>query len=495
MGAKGRGPCERMTRSRQIAVGGVALLSGQLVVALSQIIYSGFVSRSLPASAFGAFSVAISATGFAALLLTSGLAAFVVSRKDLSASHASWLWILSVLAGALGAVLLYSLAPLWAAAWGADESTPMTRVLSLQVLVAAPAALQAALLRREGRPAMDALTQVSAALAGMTAGGILVATSRHELALAVSPTVAASSTLLLATLLRRRKFGFARPGGARLVLGYSWRVSAQGIGFFLFLSAPVWVVSVTANAAELGQFSRAALVAGLPSTAIATALVRAAQPFYRRLESPAVVRRAVTDAAVLSSLIAFPIFAGIAAVGRPLVQAWLGPGWETAGRLVAPLALGYGLYAVFTVMANAAETLGQFRAIRNSQIAMLLPVGSVAAVALVTGQEEYGAWLTLPMAAFGLVALTFWLSRAGVVDWRALVRGLTLHACWAGAIAGAALTAQHALDRFGDPGAVALLALSVLSGVLLGLALLPRAPGWRILAGRQLVPRRLQRHG
>lgn len=476
-----------MRRSRQIAVGGVALIGGQLCIAVLQILYSGFSSRVLAPSAFGAFSVAISATGLAALLLTTGLAAYVVSRPELNPSMASALWLLSWLAGLAGALVLFALAPLWVAAWNASAAVPLTRLLALQVLLASPAAVQSAFLRREGRPAADAGTQVASAATGMVVGAILIAMSRDDLALAVSPTVAAGVALVVAASLRRHRFRIARPGSFGSVLRFSWRVSTQNIVFFVLLSLPVWAVSVGAGVSELGQFSRAALVTGLPSTAIATALTRALQPFYRHMETRELQRRAVTDAVAVTSLIVFPAFAGMAAVGPALVDVWLGPGWSLAGGLVAPLAIGYGLYVVYTVLANASETLSEFSPVRNSQIAMAFPGLLLVAAVILSHAAQLGAWIMLAISVCGTIALVLGLEKVNVVHGRELAATVVKHGVWSLLVAVAAWSAQLAVGAIGETSSVWQLTIGTAVGGIFALALLRRQPGWRVLVSRGIL--------
>ena len=157
----------RVSKARSAASGGVSLLAGQVIVTLVQIAYSGFTGRALVPEAFGHFSIAISATGLAALLITTGLASYVVTQRDLPNEEVHLVQALSWIAGIAAAGLVAVCAPLWVLLWSGDQgAVPMTRLLALQVLIASPAAVQSALLRREGRPVADAMVQTTSILVG-----------------------------------------------------------------------------------------------------------------------------------------------------------------------------------------------------------------------------------------------------------------------------------------------------------------------------------------
>jgi hypothetical protein len=174
-----------------VARGGLALLAAQLVIVAGQVIYSAISSRVFGADVFGNFTVGITATGLLTLLLTTGLPSFALASRALNGSQARALVVLAAAGGLTAALLMVAGASVWASTWNAVGSIPMTRTLALQVLLAGPAAVQLALLRREGRPTADAMVQSISAVLGVLSGVAALLSFHEPLALVVNPIVTA----------------------------------------------------------------------------------------------------------------------------------------------------------------------------------------------------------------------------------------------------------------------------------------------------------------
>lgn len=475
------------TRSRAIAVGGAALLSSQIVIAISQIVYSGVTSRTLAPSAFGAYTVALSGAGLAGLLLTTGLPAFLLASTDVNAGNVASVILLAWSTGAGCALLLALGAPLWAYAWNAPESVPFSRFLALQVLFSASAAVQVALVRREGRPLADATIQAGSSVLGMSIGVVVVLNSQSALALSVTPIVTSAAMLGIALAARRVHYARSRPAELRRVLGFAGNVSSQNLGFFALLSSPNWVVSVAAGGTALGQFSRAALLTGLPSNALSTALTRTLQPSYRHLKGERDRREAVTDAVLVTSALAFPPFLGLATLGPLVVNVWLGPGWEEAGQLVRPLAVGFGVLVVFTIMANAAEMMKEFRIVRRSQVVMALTAAPLVALVIKTGSSRDAALILVIVASCGFLSLAMQLHSRGIIDGRRVGDGLIRQFAWAVLVATLVGVSTYAWLGFGPGGELAALLFGAGTGMAGWIACIRRQVVWGIIKRRGLI--------
>lgn len=473
------------------------LLAAQVVITLCQIGYSGVTSRVFLADAFGAYTVALTATGLLTLLLTTGFPSYVLSSSVLSPPAVRAVTLLSAAGGLVGALLMLFGGGVWAGAWGVPHATGYMKVLALQVLLAGPGAVQLALLRREGRSTSDAAVQASSAAVGALVGIAAVLVTREPLALTVSPVATAVCMLLAPAFLRKVRYPDAteRPPW-RHVVQWSRRITSQNLGFWVLSIAPVWFLSHGVSVATLGQYSRASLLAILPSTALSGAMTRALQPYYRHLAEPAQLRRGISDAVVLAAAVSLPAFALLLLASHDVTLLLLGRGWSQAADFVQPLAAGYGFYVVFTVLANAAEMVGRLDEVKRTQYWMFAVVALVGGATLVSSSPVPATCSMLALSGIGLVVLLRQLEQSGTVP-AGLPRMLLAQLSWVvvAALAGAlARTLWYRVtDLDGNLGATAGLLVTVAVFTVVWCVTLPRQPSWGVARSRGLLPRRLLR--
>lgn len=472
--------------SRSIAAGALWLVIAQAVLAVGQVAYTAITSRLLAPEAFGVYAVALSATGFLGIAY-SGFPAAVLARADFSRRIEASFQCMSWIVGLASAGVLIAAAPLWTALWGSESSIHLTRILAVQMLVAAPTAVQLALLRREGRTRADAMVQAFGGLIGFAVGAGVVAATSSELALAVNPVATAASQWALASGSRR---SFLLPKASAWhpeVAKFAANIALQNLGFFIMLTAPQWTVSRISNDNVLGHFSRAWLIVALPAMTLGGALTRALQPHYRHFEERPARSRALSDAVRLTAALSFTPFAVLAVNADQFTRVVLGTGWDRAGALARPLAAGFGLYVVFTVLASAAETFGEFSAIRIGQAVMAIGALVVLSVATLSGKPNYAAWSMLTMSAGGLLALVASLN-ARVVDARILMRGIAAEAAVAVCIGAFAWMFINATDGLTTSPFIEL-TLGSVPAALLWVIVTARRPAAEVASRRGILPR------
>lgn len=408
----------RRSRSVTIARGALALGAAQVAIALAQILYAGATSRMFGAGSFGDYTIGMTATGLVLLLLTTGLPSFVLASAKFDLESARAVVLASSAAGILGTLILLLAAPAWSAAWGAPGATNFVRLLGLQVGFGSFAGVQLALLRREGRPTADAAIQAGSSILGFIVGFAALSIYRNPLFLCINPIVTTAGSFAASLLLRRQRLGFGRLSGWREILRFSRIITWQNGVFYVLTTLTVYLIPVVSTTSELGQYSRAAVVTTLPSSAAATALTRALAPFYRHLDRAA-ANEGLQDASVLAAALVVPLFGMLAVLAGPLLRLLLGSGWAEASVLTAPLAIGAGLYVVFTLLANGAELRQVFRPVRTAQRSMLIGAAVTAGLGLALGSPFVLCEITLVIGALGLLALLRALPRYGALPVRA----------------------------------------------------------------------------
>lgn len=462
------------------------MILAQVVISVGQVGYTAVTSRILAPEAFGAYAVALSATGFLGLAF-GALPSALLAREDVDENVEAAFHYLSWALGVGAALLLIIGAPLWGSLWGSASSAEVTRLLGLQVITAAPATVQLALLRREGRTRADAAAQAIGGTLGFLLGAVMVWQTRSALALVANPIGTAVGQLVVARLLRRTRSRLVRPRGHGQAIAFATNVALQNIVFFLFMSLPSWVVSRVENDDTLGQYARASLLVGLPATTLAAALTRALQPNYRHLSDPAVRFAAVSDAAIVTSALTFTPFLLVAVLAHPLMRVVLGPGWEEAASFAVPLAIGFGLYVVFTVLANAAEMFGEFRVVRRSQAAMAAAIAVPLATAFAAESTFAAAWAMVAIGGAGLIVLLWGLDGLAV-DGRSVAKSLTREAGFALVAVGLGRSLALVVEQAVHPGLYGSMGLTIVLTTTGAAAVIKRQPVMEVVTRRNLLP-------
>ncbi|MBT1004475.1 oligosaccharide flippase family protein [Paenarthrobacter sp. DKR-5] len=399
-----------MSTFRLATRGVVWMLGAQVITSLGQFLYAALTARVFSPSDFGGFAASLSLTGLLTLLTTTGFPSYILMSGNLSRRAANLTRLLALGGGVAASVLFLVALPSWLYALKAVTGSIFAPALAISQAVAPIAAVESAILRREGRPGADATALLTAFVLSASSGAVAIFVHKDSWQLAL-PTVLYPVVLFASSVaLRRHRLPNIPNETPPSLFRFSGRVTAQNVGFFALQQASGWVVSARMGAQGLGYFTRAGTLAGMPATALSLAINRAMQPHWRKLTNSASSDRAIKEASILSSGLAFFLFGLLATYGPELTTLWLGPGWSKAGELVPFMAVSYGISVPFTILANSAEMRGIFSPVRRSQLIMggfmlpcllaLIMTGSLlwagAAMAIAQGAALVSLLLSLP---------------------------------------------------------------------------------------------------
>ena len=478
-----------MNRGRAVAGGAVVLVGSQAFVTVVQVGTGAATARLLPPSAFGMFAAAMAITGVLGVVLNSATATAVLREPTLTARRVWKLWSIAASQAVIGTVLTWLAAPGWAALYHTPSAETMVHWLSLQVGLSPLATTSSALLRRERRARADALTQAGSVILGLLVGLVCVWHWRQPVLLVVSPITAAGTLLVAAFVLRRERYPLARPDREWSVGRSNVQIVLQNLFFLALSSVPVWLVSRVDDAHELGLFSRASAIPAMVVAALSLGLVRSAQPYYRSVEIEN-QGSALRDLVVMTGAIGIPVMAAIAACSDPLIRVWLGSNWIDGAKYTPVVAAGSAAYLMFTLLANAAETLNYLRDVRVAQVAMLPALVLVAVISYALGSSEVAAATTLVVALPGLGALTGVLHKRGLGPVRDLLPAAASQFAFGFAIGLVGWLCTRITAGLGPWPSLVLSAALV--GVLF-VVTLPLRPEWRVMRSRGLLPSPLMR--
>ena len=319
------------------------------------------LSRLLPPEAFGLVAMATAFTAFVEIFLDQGFGAAIVQRADLEREHLDTAFWISVLAGLLLTLVGVAGAGLVAGLYQEPRLVPVLRWLSLSFLLVALTSTQAAILRR--KLAFKSLAARS--LAATIAGGI-VGVGLALAGFGVWSLVAQNLAHALAAVLVLWGASSWRPGFRVSRRHYkelfSFGVSVVGnnalnvlvrrsddflIGYFL---GPVMLGYYTIGYRLLLVIIR--LVTGITNSV--------AFPTFSRLQhKPERMRRAFYSVTQVTSLLAFPVFIGLAVVAPELIPALFGQEWGPSIPVMQILALMGILQSVLVFNGSVIKASGK----------------------------------------------------------------------------------------------------------------------------------------
>lgn len=245
--------------------------------------------------------------------------------------------------GLLVAAALWLLAPYLAEAWFARMQPSELTVLAIRVAALVLWCQQiesvfAAALRGMERFGTAARLEATTKLAGAAIVVAAVSHSPH----AQTAMIAAAASGMLAALLKawavRRRLGvpiFVRPRADRRLLEFGFWTWTQGIASTLFQQADRLVLSALLGASALAGYAVAGQIGALVHSALSAAFSVILPRLSRQLADPASAGASHGREFLAASAIAVVLGGGfLLAIGRPMLELWLGP---EAARHALPL--------------------------------------------------------------------------------------------------------------------------------------------------------------
>lgn len=299
------------------------------------------LSRLLEPEAFGLVAMATVFTDFVEIFLDQGFGSAIVQRDDLERGHLDTAFWTSMLTGiVLAAVGIAAAGPV-AALFGEPRLVPILRWLSITFIFGGLSSTQMAILQRE----LVFKSLAARSLAATLVGGI-VGMSLAFAGFGVWSLVAQKMAIGLAGVLVLWRASDWRPGlnvsRKHFKELFSFGVSILGSKSLVFFSRRTddFLIGYFLGPTMLGYYSvgyRLLLVIMRVVTGITNAV---AFPTFSRLQqNPRRMRRAFYKVTQYTSLLAIPVFMGLAVLAPELVPALFGEQWAPSVPVMQVLAL------------------------------------------------------------------------------------------------------------------------------------------------------------
>ncbi len=299
------------------------------------------LARLLDPEDFGLVALASVFTAFVEVFLNQGFGAAIVQRADLERKHLDTAFWITVLIGILLTVGGIAVSGLVAAFFEEPRLAPVLRWLSIGFILSALSSTQMAILRRELAFKSLAVRSITAT----TAGGIVGVTLAFA-GFGVWSLVAQSLTIGLAGVIVLWRASDWRPGFHLSMKHYKELFS---FGVYIVGNNILRVLVRRSDDLLIGYFLGPILLGYytigyrllLVITRVATGIINSvAFPTFSRLQdNPQRMRRAFYEVTQYTSLLAFPVFIGLAILAPEVVPALFGDKWAPSVPVMQVLAL------------------------------------------------------------------------------------------------------------------------------------------------------------
>ncbi|APU17752.1 MULTISPECIES: oligosaccharide flippase family protein [Actinoalloteichus] len=250
-------------------------------------------------------------------------------------------WTLSVLWGAVGAVICLAGAGGLADLLGSPAATDLIRVMAVTLLLDGFASVPAAMLTRELRQARRLVADVSGMAVNLTLTALLALGGLGPWALVIGNVTGTALTAVLVMGLARvwPRFGFDRRYGAEIT-----RCGATMLGASILLvvvqATPQAVTGSLLGASTLGFFYLASNMANWPAVLVSATVERVAlATFSRARDAGRDLSHAVSTVLGLVCAVVLPGGVALAVLAEPLIQVVYGSRWSLAAAALSGLAL------------------------------------------------------------------------------------------------------------------------------------------------------------
>ncbi len=356
------------------------------------------VIRFLEPSDYGLFAIALLFTAFIALFAELGLGVALVQTREIDDGMARAASTLVLMLNGIMALAIAAIAP-WVA-WFYDQPDValIMRVLTIELLIAAFAAVPQAMLERQLQFRELSLAQIAGGIAGaaVTLVAALLGAGVWALVTGNLTITLVRSAMLIAFYGRLVYPGKVSRVRIRPLVHVSTHVLAGRALWYWYGQADQFVLGKLLNAGQFGFYAVAAQLALLPGGKMMEVVNRVSFPILSRLQSDRPALRDIHLRLVaFLAMYGFGVCWGLAAVAHELVELVFGPKW---GPAATPLAL-LAITAPLRMLSSLNNTTTVATGTPGAATKELLLAGVLVPVAVAAGAWWHGllgasmAWL------------------------------------------------------------------------------------------------------
>jgi len=307
-------------------------LSERLGEQAVQFVITIFLARLLVPEQFGLIGMLSFFMAVAGVLMDSGFAAALIQKKDATHLDICSVFYFNVFASGLLALSLFLAAPLIADFYNQPVLTPLTRLLSVTLLISGVSSVHGTLLTRRLRFGAQARIKI---LGVALSGGIGVALACRGYgvwSLAVQ-SVAASlmRTVMLWLVSDWRPSLLFSLTSLRGLFGFGSQLVLSGVVDAAFQNLYSLFIGKVFSATDLGYYTRAFTLRTAVMGTTTGALSRVMFPSLASIQDDlARLKRAYQKSMTLATFVHFPLMIGLMVAAQPLIHVLFSAKWQSS---------------------------------------------------------------------------------------------------------------------------------------------------------------------
>lgn len=327
-----------------------------------QLALSIVLARLLLPEQFGLIAMLSVFIALAQALLDSGFGSALIQKQNVTRLDESSVFFFNVIIGICASGILGLLAPAIAVFYNQPQLVPLTRVLSLNLIINALGVVQTSLLIKQ----IDFKTQMKASMTAAVVSsviGIGFALKGFGVWSLVAQSLSVNITrtaLLWVFSPWRPLWGFSAKALAGM-MPFGLKLFVSSVINTIFINSYNVVIGKVYSAADLGYYSRAQNMQQLPTLQIlSTTVGRVLFPLFSSIQSDgALLKKTLTKSISGISLINFPLMVGLAVTARPLVLFLLTDKWLPCVPYIQVLTIVGLFYPLQVVHLSALQAQGK----------------------------------------------------------------------------------------------------------------------------------------
>lgn len=294
-------------------------------------------------------------------LVDSGFSNALIRKQNRNEIDNSTVFYFNIAVGIILYIILYALAPLIAEFYKEPILIPITRVISISILINSLVVVQRAILTSS----IDFKTQAKASfIAAIISGVVGIYMAYNGFGVwAIVWNQLVNITLnagLLWILSKWRPQLLYSWESFKELFGFGSKLALSGIIDTLYKNIYLIVIGKVFSASDLGYYTRASQFAQFPSSNFTGIIQRVTYPILCTLQNDIFRLRIIYRRFLrLSAFIIFPLMIGLAAVAKPLILILLKDQWAFSIILLQIICFSKMWYPVHAINLNLLQVLGR----------------------------------------------------------------------------------------------------------------------------------------
>ncbi len=331
--------------------------------------------------------------------LDSGFGAALIQKREVTPTDTCSIFYFNILVGLAAAGLLCMVAPWIAAFYHEPILTPLTRALSLTIVINSFGMVQNTILTKQINFKTQTKVSLNASIMSGIIGVTLAVAGFGVWSLVVQQISGALlGTVLLWLLNDWRPTLIFSLRSLREMFGFGSRLLASGLLNQIFNNIYLLVIGKLFSATDLGFFTRAKTLEEVPSQTLSGMVGRVTFPVFSTIQDdPARLKRGLKKALTFLVLVNFPMMIGLLVVARPLVLVLLTEKWADSIPYLQLLCFLGLLFPVHLINLNFLQALGR------SDLFLRLEI--IKKVLIIINITVTWRW-SIPAMIYGMIAMS-----------------------------------------------------------------------------------------